>query len=443
MAAYDSAGVLFVTRSHANAPRLVVIIVAWLTGVSALALLLYAVPPGFVTLLGLGWEGPDIFKEAIPAARAVTTAAPETFVAGLRAVVLCIWAAWIAATVAAMRGIPSTWTTLIGWFAVLVTAVALLMPPALSRDVLGYVAYGRLAFAHGLNPYTHGAQDLLAAGDPAAAFLVWETRLPYGPLWTLTAMAAAAAGSVGDLYGEVAAHKLIAAAALLFAAWGAARLVGAHTRDLAKPTFLAVVLNPLLFVEGPGNGHNDILMMALVVWGAASCAGRRWRTGAVLVGLAAAIKLVALSIAPLILIDYWLRHARRASWTLVLIPALVLVPTLVLSIPFGGPVPVLQGVRMQAQLMGGTGSAPIVLLGFGLGALMVWNSRARGSQGWLLAWVPVATALVFFATQYRYPWYATWLILPALTGATERHRQLLIAGCGIAVVLSWFYTVVP
>ena len=53
----------------------------------------------------------------------------------------------------------------------------------------------------------------------------------------------------------------------------------------------------------------------------------------------------------------------------------------------------------------------------------------------------VAAALVTFGTQYRFPWYAIWLLVPALTGWTERHRILLTAAATLAILMSWLYTI--
>ena len=63
-------------------------------------------------------------------------------------------------------------------------ALLMLAPPIGLSDAFNYIAYGRLAVEHGLNPYT----DTLVSvpHDPVFAYATWpDWTNPYGPLATL------------------------------------------------------------------------------------------------------------------------------------------------------------------------------------------------------------------------------------------------------------------
>src|SRR4029079_13953138 len=114
-------------------------------GVAAISALLYAVPPGYITLLGLCWECADLFKDAAPRILTIEPLDTATFTVLLRTLLIVTWVAWVAMIVAAARqGIRARWPALVGGLAGLALTLALFTPPVLSRDVMGYVAFGRI-----------------------------------------------------------------------------------------------------------------------------------------------------------------------------------------------------------------------------------------------------------------------------------------------------------
>ena len=399
--------------------------------------LLFRVPADFHGILGLGREGAEVFGRALfgepPAA--VTTA---SFKVGLRIAMLVAWAAWIAAvaTVPRMRIAPAR---LYVAGCLLVITVAVVMPPVLSRDAFGYVGYGNLGAA-GLNPYIFATRlQMEALGDPLATFFVRDTPLGYGPGWAALATAISTLAAGRDLFVPMVVHKLIAALALLLAAEGVARLAlraGPHAR---YSTFLVVISNPLMVVEGPGMGHNDVLMLALMVWAAVLGVRDRWTAGSALMGLACAVKPVAATALLLFLLAAWLRQRNIARLSVQTFVAAT--PFVAFALFFGGPMLVLHAIGGQVNPGGG---APLfavaAVLALAVGAWSVLRAR-QDPSAWLAGWIPTAAVLILFGTQYRFPWYACWLVVPALTGWSEKHRILLTGSATIAVLLSWLYTV--
>ena len=168
-----------------------------------------------------------------------------------------------------------------------VHAVMLLAPPLLSTDVFSYQAYARIWADYGANPYLHGPHTI--ALDPLYPYIgaKWVgTPSAYGPLFTV--MSAWTAGL--SIAASALAFKAIAALASLTTValvWNAARIRGLNSARAAA----AVALNPLVVVYGVGGGHNDLLMLTLVMAGVYAALCQRERLAGAMPVLAAGVKL--------------------------------------------------------------------------------------------------------------------------------------------------------
>jgi hypothetical protein len=421
------------------------LLIALCAAVTSTALLLYFVPADASGAMGLAPEGAERFQQALGLDLRARVLAPASFVFAFRVLLACQWAAWIALVARAFVGLLPNRRLALGLLVALVVALAALCPPVLSRDVFAYVAYGRIAFDHGLNPYLNDRAALEAAADPAAAYLVWSSPLPYGPAWTMLAAAIAAISSFGGPLTAAALHKFVAGICLLVVAEVARRLANLREEGRGSLTFLAVAFNPLLLLEGPGTGHNDLVMLACLAGAALSWARDRERWSGALVGLAVAIKPVAIVALPLMVLQDLVskRQTRWSERTFGYLIAALSVP-LVLTVAFGGPFVVARAVI-------GQGAAPLGLGGRLIGGVLVvgagvWASRyLRGAQGaypaWFTAWVPCAALLIVLGTRQWFPWYMSWLLVPSLTGWDESHRILTTAAVTCAVMLQYVYTV--
>jgi alpha-1,6-mannosyltransferase len=164
----------------------------------------------------------------------------------------------------------------------------LIGPPLFSRDVFSYAAHGR-EIALGINPYHHGPS--LLAGGPYLGFVspIWMTaRSPYGPLF-LAVDGLIVRHSGQHVMVAVAGLRLLAIAGVALLALWLPRLAASCGRDPSQALWLGV-LNPLVLLHVVSGGHNDGLMLGLLVAGLVL--GRRGRFGAALVLclLAAAVK---------------------------------------------------------------------------------------------------------------------------------------------------------
>lgn len=200
-------------------------------------------------------------------------------VAGL---VLLTWAWWdLLREARGHDGVRRTRLAAAVWAAPLLVG-----PPLFSRDGWSYVATGYLTRI-GKSPYVWTPsilpEPLRSGVDPH-----WRhTPSPYGvlPLEWGAAWARLTASPWLLLY----AYRLLAVLGLVLLAWAVPRLAARVGRDPGHASAL-VVASPFVLVQGIGGLHNDLLMAALMLTALVATRRDRWVVGAVLVGVAASVK---------------------------------------------------------------------------------------------------------------------------------------------------------
>jgi len=431
-------------RSNVLFPAVVSgLVVASLVG---LAFILLRAPVEFENAWGFAHEG-RAYALLSPFTQGFEPLAESRFLTFLRFALATMWGGWMLLVMGVGRsGMALSSKAVRAHTIIAVTLAVVVLPPMLSRDVLGYVAYGRLPGLHGLNPYLHGRQALADTGDPTSIFLVWDTPLPYGPLWVLLAAALAKLGSVGGVILELSAHKAVAGVALIGAAIAGGRLAALRHPASERLAVLAIGLNPLLLIEGPGMGHNDVVMTALLLWAALLSARHQASVAALVVGLAVAVKPIAVAAVPFLLAEHW-RTSSRSSRALegVALLALSLMPTLAISVIFGGPAVLVRALVARATAKPthtlvtiGTWLAIAVLLA---SWRLCQDTDRRVAAAWLTAWVPIALVIGLVGMPITFPWYMTWSLLPALTMTDRRDVPYVVVATTVAVLLMWRYTV--
>jgi hypothetical protein len=136
-----------------------------------------------------------------------------------------------------------------------------LSPPLTLTDVFNYLNYGRMEAVHHLNPYTT-IPALEPHSDPTFGISNWHGLLdPYGPLFTLFAMALVPLGLAASFWAMKAA-LMVASLATVYLVYRCATLLGRN-----PVAAVAIVgMNPIVLVWGLGGDHNDFLMMFFLVF---------------------------------------------------------------------------------------------------------------------------------------------------------------------------------
>lgn len=157
-------------------------------------------------------------------------------------------------------------------FAALYQVTVLVMPGLFSQDIFGYLEYGQIPAVHGLNPYIWPPSSF--AHDALLPWVapIWRTLpSPYGPVWTDLSWALAHPLWERPIVDQVMAYKLLAnvlhGLTLGLVWWLVGRLQPGSTRPARLAAFTVFAWNPLVLFESPGNGHNDALMVFLLLLG--------------------------------------------------------------------------------------------------------------------------------------------------------------------------------
>ncbi|HEY8313238.1 MAG TPA: hypothetical protein VIG51_03610 [Candidatus Baltobacteraceae bacterium] len=317
---------------------------------------------------------------------------------------------------------------------------ALAFPVIFSSDVYAYGAYGAMA-AHGLDPYTH---DALHLHDPLVRAAIWQWGNPppvcvYGPLFVGIAHLAVTAlrgfGVAIQLLGlrVVASLALVACAPLLYAA-----LRGFPTRQRVAAA-IGIALNPVA-VWACAEGHNDALMLAVVLLGIVLMRGSRPALGAFVIACSSLVKAPGIAAAAVLALYVWptkWRFARVIAGAAIgtALTALIALPfewgVRNVLVPHGHYTP-----QFSAQYLGSLigGDAGIALVLVAVGAIALVGARitlAGKREGFAL----LALAL-WLAIPNPYPWYALW-ILPVAFACIGTRASWAILVASLTIVFRY------
>ena len=279
----------------------------------------------------------------------------------------------------------------------------LLMPPTLSTDVYRYVWDGRIQRL-GYNPY------LIVPSDRAHRELhTAETRLMNHPGLPTPYPAGAELFFRAAMTVRESARAMKLAVTICDAASVAVLLLWLINSGRNPWLVLAYAWNPLVILEGAGNGHVDLLGALCLILTAYSLTRGRRTIAALALALGMAVKFLPVVLLPL----FWRRIGIRDA-------ALALALLAVLYLPFlnSGGLPVgslsayLSWWRINGPLYSALGhvlpNAALVVLPAASGfAVAVWarfHWAIECPETW--AW-PTAIALLFAPTLF--PWYLLWL----------------------------------
>jgi hypothetical protein len=315
--------------------------------------------------------------------------------------------------------------------AAVIQLAPLVAPVLLSTDAYTYWARGRVSAVHGENPYTTAPNAF--PDDPALERMgrSWRDRpTGYGPAFTLLSEGHAAA--VGASPAAAAWVYRVVAALSMLALVG---LAAALARD--RPLAAAFVgWNPLLAIQFAGGGHNDALMMALVLGAILLAARRHPRAAGVAWAGAILIKWVPVVFLPLRALEAR-RSGRRIDHV-----GFALAAALIVAVAFWryGPDWLRSFGNFSGQLERTTSvSAARWLTGIGLSedaavALLIalfalgylwllreaWRGRAR---------LGLCAGLLVVTTSWLVPWYAVWAVPLAAFEEDRVARLLALALC--------------
>jgi hypothetical protein len=159
-------------------------------------------------------------------------------------------------------------------FAIVFAATLVIMYPIGATDMFDYVFYSRIYVHYGQNPLAVAPINFRA--DPFLRTVVWyKTPSPYGPLWILLTVPGSLIARDDLTLNLLMMHALPALFYLASAVVIALILRNSDPGHLLAGTLL-YAWNPLVIFEGPGNGHNGIIMMFFVLLAIYLLVRKKW-----------------------------------------------------------------------------------------------------------------------------------------------------------------------
>ena len=332
-------------------------------------------------------------------------------------------------------------------------------PPLFSRDIYSYIGQGLLAH-HGLNPYSVPPSALGHGPLLSSIASVWRnTASPYGPLFVGAANVVAGIAG-GSLVAQVLAFRVLELIGVVLIMVSLPRLARHLGTDPGLALWLGA-LSPLALFSFIASGHNDALMMGLLVAGVTLAVEGRLAWGVALCALAATVKLPAAAAILFLGVDQFQAARGTRRWRVlaevVIVPLVVLAAvTLAVGLGWSWLGPSALHVPTELKVL----STPAVSLGVFVTRLLhvidipvnqatvitvaqvICGAAAVISSLWLLInahkfdvvrVLGIALMLIVVGGPTVWPWYLMWGL--ALLAATTAQRSRLLAAVAALAML--------
>jgi Gpi18-like mannosyltransferase len=315
------------------------------------------------------------------------------------------------------------------------------IPPLVSKDVFSNIFYGKIAARYHDNPYIVTPQRF--SGDQLMAYvsLNWKnTAIVYGPLHTLFSMLLnllAGEGITANVLAFKGAMALFHIANVVII-WF---ILGCMAPRRQRFGAMIYAWNPIALTIGVGGGHNDVMMMTLVLLAVYLLVKERKWSGYICLCLSVLVKYITI-ILVVALVIYLLSRRKGTAGKLrdlALYTAVFLLIAFLFFIPFWAGTETFSSTLRNLQLNNFSSIGGVISLAFALLFEFVLRlppslAATLGSVLSKLLLLPVFLAALWFAprsvrawrdipecffwvilaylvtTSYYMPWYFLWLL---------------------------------
>ena len=291
-------------------------------------------------------------------------------------------------------------------------------PPLFSRDPYSYVAQGLLS-RMGANPYVATPLSLHDPNLLASIAGPWRaTPSPYGPLTVLVSQGVAPLAG-NTLIRQVIVFRIPGLLGLIAIALAISHLASLTKTSSSRALWLTV-LSPLFLLSFVSTGHNDAIMIALVLAATIAMLADRYLVAIALAGLSAACKLPALA-ATLVFGAVEFQSVRTRRWlrlivTLLVTAGVIALTTLLAGNGWGWASP--RALKIPTELR--TLITPSVCLGYFLSSVLH------------LVHIPVSTHVIISLTQDV---FELGIIVATLILTWRATKETFIAHLGMILLL--------
>jgi len=349
------------------------------------------------------------------------------------------------------------------------------MPGLFTTDLFSYAMYGQIAGVYGVSPYSH-----LPSAYPDFRILNWihplwhDAPSIYGPAWIdMSRPIARAVVRLSDV-DKVLVYKLASNVGHL----ACIALIGYIAHRTRPGTALQAMVmyawNPLILFEFAGNGHNDAMMIAIML-AAVACyvSGSRW-LGIVVLTVSFLVKMTSVLLLPYYAMA-WAREQR--TWPRFFVIGFAAVASVVAVIlafywpwweglvtigpivnwtqgpMYNNYVPDILAYYVAGRRIAETGGMvdPAVVLDqtrnevklvarLLLIAIAAWELwRVRGALGMIGAGARVMFAFLLILNTWVLPWYFTWPFALAVLLGWESLTTKILIGFSISAPTVMYY----
>jgi hypothetical protein len=323
----------------------------------------------------------------------------------------------------------------------LLCLLLVVIPPLVSKDVFSNIFYAKIAAHYHDNPYIATPQHF--SGDQLMVYvsLNWKnTAIVYGPLHTYFSMLlnfAAGEGITANIMVFKGAMALFHVANIILV-WFILGLIAPRRRRFGTMLY---AWNPIALTIGVGGGHNDVMMMTLVLLAVYLLLKEKKWAGFICICLSVLIKYISIILVIALVVYLVSRKSGLAARAreLALCVAVFLLISVLLFLPFwaglqmfsstlrnlqlnnyssiGGLLSAAFGfvfeylIRLPATVASTLGSvlSKLLLLPVFLATLWIAPRRVRGWRDIpdCFFWI---TLVYLVTTSYYMPWYFLWLL---------------------------------
>lgn len=185
------------------------------------------------------------------------------------------------------------------WKCILIsTGIILFSYPAFSYDFFNYMFTAKTVLVYHKNPYEVIPLQFTGV-ESWLTFMRW-THLPsaYTPLWILTTLIPYLLG-FGYFLLIMWNIKIVLAACFLLTVLGIGKILDTILPEKRLLGMAVFAFNPLVVIESLVSSHNDIAMMAIVVWAIVLLLRQKSLTSFFILALSVAMKLMTIFLVPL------------------------------------------------------------------------------------------------------------------------------------------------
>lgn len=193
--------------------------------------------------------------------------------------------------------------------------------PMLSYDLFNYMFHGKILLHYQMNPHIHA--PLSFEGDLWLRFMRWvHTPSAYGPVFTLIELPAYALG-LGKFVPVLLLMKATMSAFFVYCIYLVGKIGTALKMDKKRVILsqLLLAFNPFLFFELVINGHNDAVMIALLLLAILLMLQNKVKLSPLALAASIGVKFVTALALPIYLV-------RNSKYLMPVTTALLLIPVL-------------------------------------------------------------------------------------------------------------------